>query len=140
MNKTPILISILSFFSFDLYAQTAVENNIEASFQSCLGQTNGNTMGISMCTEEYFISWDSLLNAEYQLLINNIPRSDADRLRNSQRKWLETKELDHRFNVQFSDRQEGTMWGYTNAYNAAQSTKYRALYLHAIRMDILRSN
>lgn len=140
MNCMPKLIIILSFFSFNLYAQTNIENNIEASFQSCLDKTDGNTMAISLCTDKYFISWDSLLNAEYQILMNNIPRLDADRLRNSQRKWLETKELDHRFNVQFTERQEGTMWGYTNAYNSAQSTKYRALYLHAIRMDILRSN
>lgn len=119
-------------------AHAQIEKNIELDFGRCLESSDGNTIAINICTNKYYTSWDSLLNAEYATLINNIPNSDLLRLKSSQRKWLELRELDKQFNTKYSTRQKGSMWSYTNAYNTIQSTKYRALYLRQLRIDLVK--
>lgn len=60
-------------------AQIEIEHEIESKFENCIGITNGNTIAILNCTNTYILTWDSILNYEYQLLVTKMTKSDASR-------------------------------------------------------------
>ena len=102
--------------------------------QECLDNGYGGTGSIP-CFVSYEL-WDKELNIYYEKLMSKLNPNEKELLKNSQRKWIESRDLTIKFNSKMLDKvytEEGTMYLLVRAGDADENMskviKERALYL-----------
>lgn len=110
------------------------EEYIRIYEQECLDNGYGGTGSIP-CFVSYEL-WDKELNIYYEKLMSKLNPNEKELLKNSQRKWIESRDLTIKFNSKMLDKvytEEGTMYLLVRAGDADENMskviKERALYL-----------
>jgi uncharacterized protein YecT (DUF1311 family) len=75
--------------------------------------------------------WDKLLNKNYQELMKNLSEGEQSKLKASQRKWIEYRDLEFAFNAGYWGKFQGTMYSVIPYDYQAEFVKTRALELGA---------
>ena len=73
--------------------------------------------------------WDKLLNKNYQELMKNLSEGEQSKLRASQRKWIEYRDLEFAFNAEYWSKFQGTLYRVIPYDHQAEFVKTRALEL-----------
>ncbi len=131
---------IIFFFVFTtvFYGQTLDSKKdleaqiIERELKKCLEEGEvTTTASMVQCVNQYYKRWDGLLNKYYKLLMSELSREGREKLRASQRKWLEFKGLEEKFieEYYYQSGRTGTMWIAPMIEEKAEITAKRALEL-----------
>ncbi|MEW6258251.1 MAG: lysozyme inhibitor LprI family protein [Pseudomonadota bacterium] len=106
----------------------------QASPQKCIGivadaclQRASSTQDLIACYAGETEEWDSRLNRAYKFVMGRLPADAANKLREAQRSWLDTRKLTCGFYGVFYDG--GTIAGPSAASCYNGETAERALYL-----------
>jgi len=75
--------------------------------------------------------WDKLLNKNYNELMKNLSEGEQSKLRASQRKWIEYRDLEFAFNAEYWSKFQGTLYSVIPYDYQAEFVKTRALELGA---------
>lgn len=106
----------------------AKAHQIDAGLDACK-EANPSTMGMIQCYLEASEKWDSELNAAYGALIGLLDIPLQAELRNSQRSWLEHRDLEIRFLRSVYGAKQGTLYKVILAGDMMELTRKRALAL-----------
>ena len=69
-----------------------------------------STAGMVQATSKAAEMWDSELNGVYKQLLEVLSKSQVEKLKASQRKWLEYRDAEFAFSDEFYGSMQGTMW------------------------------
>ena len=116
------------------YSQTTEpcsdNNPIDLKLKICLDSTeNYTTYGMLHCTGQAMDLWDNELNKYYKLLMSKLNDNEKNKLRTSQRKWLEYRDAEFATSSLIYDNMQGTMWTIVSLDGKMQIVKERALSL-----------
>ena len=130
MKKMMILWVAMSAFlccTINLNAQEPEEQHpIDVQLDQC-DQTS--TYSIMECYRIATEAWDKELNKNYQALMKLLTKEEQAKLRASQRKWIEYRDLDLDFSGTMYYNMEGTMWRISAAVRRYEIVRTRALEL-----------
>jgi uncharacterized protein YecT (DUF1311 family) len=70
------------------------EDLLSKSYAECMGKPDGSTQSMVECIDAEVRIQDGKLNAAYKSAMGSLPRDQQDKLRASQRAWLEFRKLD----------------------------------------------
>ena len=73
--------------------------------------------------------WDKLLNKNYKELMKNLSEGEQSKLKASQRKWIEYRDLEFAFNAEYWSKFQGTLYSVIPYDYQAEFVKKRALEL-----------
>ena len=133
MRKIVVLICLCAT-SILVFSQQV--DPIDTKLEACLNDPeNTSTQGMVFCIMDAYNSWDIRLNAVYNRLITQIPKEDAERLRNAQREWVKLLEFDKQFMREFTEHQQGTIFSITHSMIATELVKSRTLILEMMEKE-----
>ena len=133
MNKG--LIGIVVCLIFSASNVCCEEYPIDAAMDKAMDadpSTGGQTQAIAAALKQ----WDDELNRHYRTLTKQLEKPAAEALRESQRKWIEWRDLELKSLRAFQAKFEGTMWVPGGAYAEMKLTRERALQLKRM-VDLL---
>ena len=131
MNKLILTIIVLSF-SLSLLGQEKSEDKhpVDIKLEKCLAiDINSTTAGMVSCAEIAREDWDIELNKYYTLLMNALEEDAKAKLRKSQVKWIEFRDLEYEFSNEMHYGMQGTMWIFIAAFRRYEIVKARAIEL-----------
>ncbi|MDD2385841.1 MAG: DUF1311 domain-containing protein [Bacteroidales bacterium] len=112
MKKLIFTVMILGF-SLIVVGQEKTEDKhpIDVKFEDCLdNDSNYTTSGMIDCSQIAEADWDEELNRYYKLLMGVLEEDAKAKLRKSQIKWIEYRDLEFDFASQMYADMQGTMW------------------------------
>jgi len=121
--KSKVIGLLTLFISNALTAQS-----IDQEFEACLA-ANQTTAGMTNCTNEALVKWDSELNAVYSELRTHLDENGKASLLSAQRAWIAYKELEIKNISAIYASFEGTMYIPMRAQEILEITKSRTLEL-----------
>lgn len=92
-------------------------------------EKNPSTAGMREATNQAREMWDKELNKAYQHLMNRLPSSKQEVLRDSQRAWLKFRDADGEVISKITAAQQGTIFQLNATEYWMRLTKTRALQL-----------
>lgn len=111
-----------------LFGQT--EHPIDLALQQCLdSEENFTTKGMADCVLKALDKWDSMLNKNYNELLQLLSDTQKEKLKTSQVIWLEFRDKEIDFSNQLYYDMQGTMWHTIATDRKLELTKNRALEL-----------
>jgi len=131
MNKLILTVLILGF-SLSVLGQEKNEekNPIDVKLDKCLeNDSNYTSLGMIRCSEIAREDWDKELNKYYKLLMNVLEEDAKAKLKKSQIKWIEFRDLEYEFSSEMYSDMQGTMWKIVAAGRRCEIVKARALAL-----------
>jgi len=125
-----ILVLTVVMFAIPAFAAAEEENNhlIDIEFQERL-DSDPSTAGMIEASEWAENEWDNLLNANYRELMKYLRKEEQAKLKASQRKWLEYRDLEFAFGAEFWSNFDGTMYRVFAPGDRMEFVKARALKL-----------
>lgn len=110
------------------HAQDEEKHPIDSQLEREI-EANPSTAGMMIAFESALARWDTELNLNYKKLVDGLDRDAADKLRESQRKWVEWRDLEINSLSQFYSGMSGTMWRPIAAESQMEITRQRAITL-----------
>tara|TARA_B110000093_G_C12769228_1_gene325853 strand:+ start:26 stop:613 length:588 start_codon:yes stop_codon:yes gene_type:complete len=105
------LTAILFCFLNLAFGQTDKEQQIDTELQNCLDTgENYTTKGMTDCVVQATEKWDLELNKNYQKLLNILTAEQKEKLKLTQREWVEYRDKEIEFSNQLYYDMQGTMW------------------------------
>jgi uncharacterized protein YecT (DUF1311 family) len=134
MTLLPSIVAILS--SIDLAAQTGNKHPIELELDRCLQDSlSQSTAGMRECTYAAMEAWDAEMNKAYTELMNVLPSSSQDTLRQAQRAWVLFRDKQFALNNQvYMEDLKGTMYHVMATNSNMEVVKRRAVELRNMVM------
>jgi len=132
MKKYILLTLLLSNITI-LFGQTIESNNnlIDNKLKQCLEADSIKTdSDMVNCTQIAINEWDKELNRNYKLLMSILPDGDKEKLKASQLKWIEYRDLELEFSRRIHHKLEGTMWLVVETGRKLEIIKQRAIELN----------
>jgi uncharacterized protein YecT (DUF1311 family) len=125
-----ILVLTVVMFAIPAFAAAEEENNhlIDIEFQERL-DSDPSTAGMIEASEWAEKEWDNLLNANYRELMKYLSKEEQTKLKASQHKWLEYRDLEFAFSAEFWSNFDGTMYRAFAPGDRMEFVKARALKL-----------
>jgi uncharacterized protein YecT (DUF1311 family) len=115
--------------SFAAIAQDAQEQHpIDIALDKCMDK-NPSTHGMVVCLDEAYKKWDAELNKNYKAVALKLDAKQKAALLTSQRKWLEYRDLEFKFQDALYATMEGTMYQPMAINDRLEVVKKRALTL-----------
>lgn len=90
---------------------------------------NPSTQGMVGCLDEAYKKWDAELNKNYKALNLKLNAKQKAALLTSQRKWIEYRDLEFKFQSELYSTMEGTMYQPMAVDSRLEIVKKRALDL-----------
>ena len=110
-------------------AQDETEKHpIDIALDKCMDK-NPSTQGMVGCLDEAYKKWDVELNKNYKSLNLKLNAKQKAALLTSQRKWIEYRDLEFKFQSELYATMEGTMYQPMAVDSRLQIVKKRALDL-----------
>ena len=141
--KSPIILSVLACIlslNYKAIGQDEKEDlrhPIEIEREKChSSEENWTTYGLIQCEQIALEKWDKELNRAYKELMNQLSESQQQLLRESQRKWIQFRDLELSFQSQVYSDMQGTMWSISYASASRELTKNRATELINLLKDL----
>ncbi len=126
MNKLLFTIIIL-IFNFLAIGQ---EQDIDNRLDECLNKdSNYTTTAMLECLEEAREGWDKELSKYYNFLMGVLEADTKEKLKTSQLKWVEYRDLEYEFSNKMHTDMQGSMWLVVAAERRYETVKTRALEL-----------
>ncbi len=124
------------FISVAVFSQEPPEQHpIDIALDKCMDK-NPSTHGRIGCLDEAYKKWDAELNKNYKALSLKLDAKQKAALLTSQRKWLEYRDLEFKFQSAFYATMEGTMYQPMAVDDRMEVVKKRALDLKSY-LDLL---
>jgi uncharacterized protein YecT (DUF1311 family) len=126
------LISTLFFFSFSIIAYSqgqpsVVKHPIDVQLSACLDSTeNQTTADMVLCTIRAEETWDIELNKYYNLLMSVLSKDEKEKLKLTQKAWLDYRDKEFSFSGTVHSNLEGTMYRIFAANRMMEIVKQRA--------------
>ena len=127
------ILTLFVFICVPAFGQYAIDTELEACHND---KNNQTTLGMVECERIALEAWDKVLNRHYRTLSDLLDKEGKDRLRSSQRKWIEYRDAEINFSNGIYYGQGGTMWNIAAAARRADITRTRALELQAYIDDL----
>jgi uncharacterized protein YecT (DUF1311 family) len=109
--------------------RTEPKHLIDTKEEECFNAEGGfTTLGMGACINTALEEWDKELNDDYNILMGNLDKDGQEKLRLSQRKWIEYKDNEIAFARKFYNRQ-GTAWGIIYISRELEIIRNRAMEL-----------
>jgi len=111
------------------FAQEDAEKHpIDIALDKCMDK-NPSTQGMVGCLDEAYKKWDAELNKNYKALNLKLNAKQKAALLTSQRKWIEYRDLEFKFQAELYSTMEGTMYQPMAVDSRLEIVKKRALDL-----------
>jgi uncharacterized protein YecT (DUF1311 family) len=124
------LTAILFCFLNLAFGQTDKEHPIDTELQNCLDTSeNYTTKGMTDCVVQATEKWDLELNKNYQKLLNLLTAEQKEKLKITQREWVEYRDKEIEFSNQLYYDMQGTMWIPVAAQTKLDLTRKRTVEL-----------
>jgi uncharacterized protein YecT (DUF1311 family) len=125
-----ILFILLMIYSLISIGQVVEVSSIDKELSACLESSESySTAGMTECMIQAAKKWDTELNKVYQKLLGSLSKDAKEKLRASQRKWIEYRDSEIQFSNQFYHELGGSMWIPVKAEKILSLTKTRTLEL-----------
>lgn len=125
-----ILFILLMIYSLISIGQVVEVSSIDKELSACLESSESySTAGMTECMMQAATKWDTELNKVYQKLLGSLSKDAKEKLRASQRKWIEYRDSEIQFSNQFYHELGGSMWIPVKAEKILSLTKTRTLEL-----------
>lgn len=121
-------ILLLMFLCFPLSVFAQNENQIDSELTACMDK-DPSTMGVLRCIDSAYKKWDDELNNNYQRLMDLLDDEAKNKLKESERKWAEYRDLEFKNIESIYSKKEGTMYLPMMAIDKMNVIKKRALQL-----------
>ena len=121
----------VTFFSFSLVTfcqETEEKHPIDLALDKCMDK-NPSTHGMIGCLDEAYKKWDAELNKNYKALTLKMDAKQKAALLAAQRKWIEYRDLEFKFQSALYATMEGTMYQPMAVNDRMEVVKKRALDL-----------
>ena len=136
-----IFIIIVTFFSVMIYGQTNNIHQIDKELQDCLDlKENYTTKGMIDCVNTATTKWDIELNKTYKRLLSFLTDEQKEKLKIAQRKWMEYRDKEIEFSIQFYSDMQGTMWIPVAAQTKLKLTRQRTIDLENYIANLTMGN
>ena len=110
-----------------VYGQTEEKHPIDIELQKCLdSKENFTTQGMTQCVIKAADLWDIELNKNYKTLLELLNGEQKEKLKESQRQWINYRDSELEFSRSFYKQMQGTMWIPIAARSRLDLTKQRA--------------
>ena len=110
-----------------IYGQTEKKYPIDIELQKCLDSKENSTIqGMTQCVIKAANSWDIELNKNYKTLLGLLNGEQKEKLKESQRQWIKSRDSELEFSRSFYNQMQGTMWIPIAARTGLNLTKQRA--------------
>jgi len=106
----------------------ADSTQIDSDLEQCI-EADSTTAGMVNCSYKAYSLWDKELNANYKHLIDVLPPSKKQQLRNSQKQWLVFRDAEFKTIDSVYSILDGTMYIPMRVSDRTQIVKARALQL-----------
>ncbi|MFD0976778.1 lysozyme inhibitor LprI family protein [Salinimicrobium gaetbulicola] len=127
-----LLTTILILFSVFNYGQVDSTDHIGKELQDCLDSSeNYSTKRMTDCVNTATEKWDAELNKAYKELLDLLMAEQKEKLKISQREWIEFRDKEIEFSNQLYYDLEGTMWIPVAAQTKLDLTKKRTIELES---------
>jgi uncharacterized protein YecT (DUF1311 family) len=140
-------IRFLLFFLFLTYSSLSQENNKARTFSpdiqlnTCLdSSSNQTTYGMMECTGRARDAWDAEMNNYYKKLMDVLKPEEKEKLKASQKKWLEYRNAEFETSTAVYYGMEGTMWKISAVSRQMEIVRQRALDLMSYYEDLTMKN
>ncbi|MBB3839986.1 uncharacterized protein YecT (DUF1311 family) [Runella defluvii] len=108
----------------------AEKHPIDIALDKCMDK-NPSTQGMVGCLDEAYKKWDAELNKNYKALNLKLNAKQKAALLTSQRKWIEYRDLEFKFQSELYATMEGTMYQPMAVDSRLEIVKKRALDLNS---------
>jgi uncharacterized protein YecT (DUF1311 family) len=126
LTLTAILFCLLNL----AFGQTEKEHPIDIELQNCLDSSeNYTTKGMTDCVVRATEKWNLELNKNYQKLLNLLTAEQKEKLKITQREWVEYRDKEIEFSNQLYYDMQGTMWIPVAAQTKLDLTRKRTVEL-----------
>lgn len=127
-----LLTIILNIFSVITYGQVNSTYQIDKELQDCLDSSeNYTTKGMTDCVSRATEKWDTELNKVYKKLLDLLTTEQKEKLKITQRKWVEYRDKEIEFSNQLYYDMQGTMWIPVAAQTKLDLTRKRTIELES---------
>lgn len=124
-----LVVCLLFAFPVVSMAQDEAEKHpIDIALDKCMDK-NPSTQGMVGCLDEAYKKWDAELNKNYKALNLKLNAKQKAALLTSQRKWIEYRDLEFKFQSELYATMEGTMYQPMAVDSRLEIVKKRALDL-----------
>ena len=129
MKLFSALLCAFFFTSLVAFSQEAEEKHpIDIALDKCMDK-NPSTHGTVGCLDEAYKKWDAELNKNYKALTLKMDAKQKAALLAAQRKWIEYRDLEFKFQSALYATMEGTMYQPMAVNDRMEVVKKRALDL-----------
>lgn len=132
MKPTALLLLPLLFPAIGLAAPPG--EPIDKQLQACKLHAN-STLDNNQCYSSAIAQWDSELNRQYQLLLNEQPKSVRQKLVAAQRSWLRYRDSYSEAIATFYQQQQGSIWPLVAAEARLNVIRDKAIDLYKLRVS-----
>jgi uncharacterized protein YecT (DUF1311 family) len=122
-----LVVALLLIASFS-YCLDEKVHPIDKAYDDCIS-TDTSTSNLIECAGTAYEQWDQELNRVYKELQSKLDDQGRRMLRDSQRKWIEFRDLEFELLGRIYSQMSGTMYVPWHVYSRARIVKERTLLL-----------
>jgi uncharacterized protein YecT (DUF1311 family) len=128
MRKALALLCVVMLLGVAASAGAAPPHPIDVELEKRI-DADSSTAGMVQATHDAAKAWEKLLNDNYDALLGKLSKEEQEKLRASQRAWVQFRDLEFAFSAQFWSGFSGTMYQVSAAASRCDVVKKRALEL-----------
>ncbi|UUV22554.1 lysozyme inhibitor LprI family protein [Paenimyroides aestuarii] len=128
---------LMIVFSVMIYGQTNNIHQIDKELKDCFDlEENYTTKGMVDCINSATTKWDAELNMKYKKLLSILTVQQKEKLKISQREWIEYRDKEIEFSIQIYSDMQGTMWIPISAQKKLDLIRQRTIDLENYLADL----
>lgn len=132
---------IMTFFSLMIYGHDNKIHQIDKELKDCLDlEENYTTKGMVDCINSATTKWDAELNTRYKKILSLLTVEQKEKLKISQRKWIEFRDKEIELSIQIYSDMQGTMWIPVSSQKKLDLTRQRTIDLENYIGDLTIGN